>query len=168
MINRKLTSCMALLFYALLVGCYSFTGSSIPADIKTIWIGSFPNRATLVNPTLSSDFTDGLRSYILSRARFNEVDMESADIAIDGEITAYDITAIAIQSDATAALNKLSVSIKINFVNNKYPKDGFSQTFTRYQEFPSSQDISVVESDLVSQIIKEITEDVYNRAFSNW
>jgi hypothetical protein len=151
----------------LFAGCYSFTGSSIPPDVKTIQIGYFNNRATLVNPALSSDFTEALRTYILSRTSLKEID-DYADVEITGEISSYTVTPVGITSNATAALNKLTVGIKVNYVSNKNPKDNFSRTFSQFQEFSSSLDISDVETELCETITKQIVEDIFNAAFSNW
>jgi len=158
---------MIVMIAILLQSCYSFTGASIPADVKTIRIDFFQNRAPIVNTTLSTDFTDGLRSFILSRASLREVD-DDPDVEISGEITGYSIVPIAIQSDAKAALNKLTVTIRVNYVSYRNNKDNFSRTFSQFQEFSADLDISAVEADLCTTIVKDLVEDIFNAAFSNW
>lgn len=152
----------------MLTGCYSFSGASIPPNIKTFSLDHFPNRATLVNPTLSPDFTDKLRSYISSRSSLLEDAQENAHINITGEITAYTVTPMAAQSDAQAALQRLSVSIKVNFANKINEKESFSKTYTIFRDFDSSLDLSAVESGLVTEIIDEIVNLVFMDAFGNW
>jgi hypothetical protein len=152
---------------SLLWGCYSFSGASIPPDVKTISIGYFNNRAELVNPMLSAEFTEALRSYILSRASLKEVD-ENPDVEITGDIVTYNVAPTAVTANATAALNRLTIGIRVSYVSNKNEKDSFSKTFSHYQEFSSSMDISEVEAELCTTITNQIIEDIFNEAFSNW
>jgi hypothetical protein len=159
---------LSVLLTVLLPGCYSFSGASIPPNIKTITVNYFPNKATLINPTLSADFTDKLRSYISSRSSLKEAAEGDADIEVSGEISAYTLTPLAAQSDAQAALQRLSISIKVNFANNVNTKDSFSQTFTVYRDFDSSLDLSAVEDGLVTEITNELIDKIFMQAFGNW
>ncbi|MDR2511554.1 MAG: LPS assembly lipoprotein LptE [Bacteroidales bacterium] len=152
---------------SLLWGCYSFSGASIPPDVKTIYIGYFNNRAELVNPTLSAEFTEALRSYILSRASLKEVD-ENPDVEITGDIVTYTISPTAVTADAIAALNRLTIGVKVSYISNRNEKDSFTKTFSHYQEFSSSMDIASVEAELCATISNQIIEDIFNEAFSNW
>ncbi|GHV34487.1 hypothetical protein FACS1894178_2080 [Bacteroidia bacterium] len=151
----------------LLWGCYSFSGASIPPDVKAIYIGYFDNRAELVNPTLSTEFTDALRTYILSRASLKEVD-ENPDVEITGDIVTYSIAPTAVTANAVAALNRLTIGVKVSYISHRNEKDSFTKTFSHYQEFSSSMDISSVEAELCTTISNQIIEDIFNEAFSNW
>ena len=149
-------------------GCYSFTGASIPPNVNTFFVDHFPNRATLVNPTLSADFSEELRSFISSRSSLKLGAEGEADIEISGEITTYTLTPMAAQADAQAALQRLTVAIRINLANNPNPKDSFTQTFSIHRDFDSSLDFSTIEDELVSEIMKEMVENIFMRAFGNW
>ncbi|MCL2028321.1 MAG: LPS assembly lipoprotein LptE [Bacteroidales bacterium] len=148
-------------------GCYSFSGASIPPNIRTFSIDMFQNRATMINPTLSMEITDGLRSYITSRSSLR-VEEQSPDIEITGEITAYTLTPMAAQADAQAALQRFTITVKVNFANNVTTADSFSQNFTKFRDFDSSIDFASVESGLAKEIMDEMINDIFMRAFANW
>lgn len=165
MIAKKIILLFTLI--PLFAGCYSFTGASIAPDVKTFHVEFFPNKASIVNPTLSNDFTNNLKEYISSQARLSESE-NNPDIEISGEIKNYSINAIAIQGNDKAALNRLTITIFVEYKNRKKPDQNFSESFSRYGDFNSSLNFSSVESDLCQIIIKEIITDIYNRAFANW
>jgi hypothetical protein len=149
------------------MGCYSFSGASIPPNIRTFSIDLFQNRATMVNPVLSMEMTNGLRSYITSRSSLRENDM-SPDIEITGEISAYTLTPMAAQADAQAALQRFSITVKVSFANNVTTADSFSQSFTANRDFDSSIDFASVEDGLMAEIVEELINAVFMRAFANW
>ena len=154
----------------ILEGCtggYSFTGASIPPDAKTISIQNFPNYASLVNPQLSQVLTDGLRNAFSSQTSLNLVDYDG-DLDIKGEITNYTMQPTAITGNDQAAMNRLTITIKVVFVNTKDPNANFEQSFSRYKEFSAQINFSSVESSLVEEIVNELIDDVFNKAVVNW
>jgi hypothetical protein len=154
----------------ILEGCtggYSFTGASIPPDAKTISIQNFPNYASLVNPQLSQVLTDGLRNAFSSQTSLNLVDYDG-DLDIKGEITNYTMQPTAITGNDQAAMNRLTITIKVVFVNTKDPNANFEQSFSRYKEFSAQMNFSAVESSLVEEIVNELIYDVFNKAVVNW
>jgi len=159
--------CTALLTIVM-TACYSFSGASIPPNVKTFSVEYFPNRATMVNPTLSPEFTDGLRSYISSRSSLRETGDGTPDIEISGEITGYTLTPMAAQSDAQAALQRFTITVKVNFANNVNTKDSFTQTFTVFRDFDSSLDFSGVEAQFTKEITDQMMDDIFMKAFGNW
>lgn len=154
----------------ILEGCtggYSFTGASIPPDAKTISIQNFPNYASLVNPQLSQVLTDGLRNAFSSQTSLNLVDYDG-DLDIKGEITNYTMQPTAITGNDQAAMNRLTITIKVVFVNTKDPNANFEQSFSRYREFSAQMNFSSIESSLVEEIVNELIDDVFNKAVVNW
>ena len=154
----------------ILEGCtggYSFTGASIPPDAKTISIQNFPNYASLVNPQLSQVLTDGLRNAFSSQTSLNLVDYDG-DLDIKGEITNYTMQPTAITGNDQAAMNRLTITIKVVFVNTKDPNANFEQSFSRYKEFSAQMNFSSVESSLVEELVNELIDDVFNKAVVNW
>ena len=149
------------------VGGYSFTGASIPADAKTISVSNFPNYATMVYPQLSQVLSDGLRNTFSSQTNLTVVN-SAGDLDISGEITGYTMQPTAITSNDQAAMNRLTITIKVKFVNSKDPKANFEQTFSRYKEFSSQLNFSSVESSLVDEIVTELIDDVFTKSVVNW
>jgi Lipopolysaccharide-assembly len=146
---------------------YSFTGASIPVDAKTISVATFQNRASLVQPGLNQVVTDALID--MCRAQTN-LDMLSAggDLSFEGEITDYKTQPLTAGGDEQAASNRFSITVKVRYVNNLDAESSFEQSFTRYQDYDSGLDLSDVEASLTDEIVKMLTEDIFNRAFVNW
>ena len=161
------TFIIALLVFSRCTGGYSFTGASIPPDAKTISIQNFPNYATLVNPQLSQVLTDGLRNAFASQTSLNLVDYDG-DLDIKGEITNYTMQPTAITGNDQAAMNRLTITIKVVFVNTKDPNANFEQSFTRYKEFSAQLNFSSIENSLVEEIVNELIDDVFNKSVVNW
>lgn len=170
-IYPTLVGCLAFLSVSLtgLTGCgvYSFTGASIPPEAKTISIGYFVNNATLVEPTLSQLITDGLRDRFLSQTTLSLVN-ENGDLQLTGVITDYTTRPTAIQGNETAALNRLTVTVKVTFVNTIDPTKDFESSFSRFEEYPSSQDITAVKDQLLPTINEALIDDIFNKSVVNW
>ena len=148
-------------------GIYSFTGTSIEPDVKTITIDYFDYKALKVNPTLSNDLTEALKDQFRKLTRLEQVDMDG-DLEISGEVTGYDVRAAAITADEVAAQNRLTVSVKIKFENRKYPEDNLEQSFSAYEDYDSMQSLEAVESTLCESIVKKLIEDIFNATVAQW
>ena len=148
-------------------GGYSFTGASIPPGAKTISVATFPNYASTVNPQLSQKLSDDLRQMFASQTSL-AVSEEDGDLQLSGEITGYDTRASALSSSDEVSMNRLTITVKVHFVNNTDPEADFDQSFSRYRDYAASQDFSSVEAGLVSEIVSELCEDIFNKAVVNW
>jgi hypothetical protein len=146
---------------------YSFTGASISPKVKTIAIMNFPNNAPLVVPTLSNTFTDALKDYFTSQTNLILV-KQSGDLVIEGSITGYAVQPIAIQGNETAAMNRLTITVSVKFTNRTDEKQNFETTFSRYQDYSSSRNLSSVQDVLIQQIDDQLVQDIYNKAVVNW
>jgi len=148
-------------------GGYSFTGASIPADAKTISIAQFPNYAPTVNPQLSQKLTDDLRNLFSGQTSLTVVNGD-ADMEITGEITGYATRAAALSSNDEVSMNRLTITVKVKFVNKKDPNADFEQTFSRYRDYNAQLNFSSVENSLMSEIVSELCDDIFNKSVVNW
>lgn len=148
-------------------GIYSFTGASISPDAETVSIGYFQNNASMVQPTLSNSMTESLKDQFISQTNLNLTDI-SGDLQFEGEITGYKVKPIAIQANETAAQNRLTISVKVTFTNTLDENQNYSQSFSHYADFDSSQDLSSVETELIDQIVEVLSENIFNKAVANW
>ena len=146
---------------------YSFTGANLSSAIKTYTVYYFPNRARLVNPTLSQTFTEDLREKLQRQTSLNELS-ENGDIEFEGQITGYDINPMSVQKEDMAALIRLTISVNVKYTNHKEPDKDFERSFTAYEDFDSSQSLSDVEDDLSLEIIKKLNEDIFNATIASW
>ncbi len=151
-------------------GCkvnYSFTGANLSPEIKTFTVYYFPNRARLVNPTLSQTFTERLKAKLQRQTSLDEV-AEGGDIEYEGQITGYEVRPMSIQKDDMAAKNRLTITVKVKYTNNKMPDESFEKTFSAFDDFDSALTLDAIESALVPDIIKKLNEDIFNATIANW
>jgi len=148
-------------------GIYSFTGASIPTDAKTISVNYFNNKATTVQPSLSQVFTEKLKDMFLEQTNLS-ISENEGDLIFSGFISKYQISPIAIKANETADKNRLTISVKVTYNNSLDSENNFEQTFSRYRDYDSTQNISDVENTLIEAITNELVEDVFNKAFVNW
>ena len=149
-------------------GIYSFTGTSIQPDVKTVTVNYFEYKALKVNPSLSNDITTALQDKFLKLTRLEQVDMDG-DLEITGTVTGYDVKATAITANEQAAQNRLTVTVRVSFVNRKYPEDDFDdKSFSAYADFDAMTSLDAVESTLCEDIIEQLCEDIFNSTVANW
>ncbi|MDA3879206.1 MAG: LPS assembly lipoprotein LptE [Prolixibacteraceae bacterium] len=146
---------------------YSFTGASISPLVKTYTIYDFPNRARMINPTLSDYFVEQL-SDKFTRQTSLDYQNDGGDLEFEGTITGYDIQPISVQEGDVTALNRLTIQIKVTFRNNQDPEQDFETEFSAYDDFSSEFNISDVEDELVEAIVKQIIDEIYNKSVANW
>ena len=157
---------LSLAFFGHGCGIYSFSGASIPAEAKTVSVDYFPNHAQLVNPMLSNNLTNALRDAMTNQTTLDMVE-SGGDLAFEGEITDYRTNPVAITGQ-TAAMNRLTITVKVRFSNRIDDSKDFEQTFSRYEDYPSNQDLNSVQESLTATIIDQLVEDIFNKALVNW
>jgi hypothetical protein len=153
-----------------LSGCkvsYSFSGASISPQIKTLSVQNFLNRAALVQPGLDQAVTDALIDKCKAQTNLSFVN-STGDVSFEGQITDYNTRPLTVSADATAAMNRFTISVKVKFTNSVEPDLSYEQTFSQYQDYDSNLDLSVVEKDLSTKIIGLLVEEIFNQAFVNW
>jgi len=146
---------------------YSFTGATPMVGVKTFSVYYFPNRARLVNPNLSQQFTDGLQDKLVRQTSFNQIS-DNGDLEFQGQITDYDVKPINISQGDLAAQNRLTITVKVKYTNNKDHDKDWEKTFTAYEDFDSTKSLNEVEDSLVPEIIKKLTDDIFNASIANW
>ena len=148
-------------------GVYSFKDVSIPPEVKTVRVQLIENRARYINPQLSPQLTDRLRQKVNNQTRLTSVQSEDAHYDISGTITDYTVTTAAI-SDQQAATNRLSINVHIVFRNRLDPTKDFEADVNRNFDFSASLSLNQAEAQLGDVIIRNMTDDIFNRIFSNW
>ena len=164
---KKFLIILALALTAVSCGIYSFTGTNIQADVKTITIPLVEYKALRVNPSLSNQLTEALQDKFRKLTTLEQVD-ENGDLELLCEVTGYDVKATAITAGEVAAQNRLTVSVKIEFTNRKYPEDDVSQSFSAYEDYDSAQSLDAVEATLCETIVEKLVEDIFNATVAQW
>lgn len=173
LLRTRVSNLFLLLFLFSTTSCqtnYSFTGASIPPDVKTVSIKYFPNNAPLAQPTLSQSFTEALRDIFLSQTNLTLVE-NSGDLQFEGSISGYAVTSAAVQGNdfSTASLNRLTITVNVTFVNTKDEAQSFAgQSFSRFADFSASQNLAAVEQELIRDINNQLVQDIFNKSVTNW
>lgn len=160
---------------ALTTGCfhYSFNQGAIPKQVKTIRINYIENKARYVNPQLSPQLTARLQQKVSSQSGKTVTQNDNADYVISGTVTDYSFTTAAISGNKTAT-NRLNITVHIIFKNNldpggkNVPPGDFEADVTRNFDFDANTTIQQAESQLNESIMKNLSDEIFNRIFSNW
>jgi len=175
-LSIKLLSVFAgILLIAIIVNAckigYSFTGASISPAVKTVFIDFFTNRARVVNPMLSQTFTEAMKDKFVNETGLS-MEREQGDLEFSGEITGYDVRPLSIQQSEQgrdfASMNRLTVTVKVVFTNNKDHEQDFNTSFSAYYDWESTRSLNEVESSAVDVIVEQLVDDIFNKSVANW
>ena len=145
---------------------YKFNDASVPDSIKTVKVNFIENKATYINPQLSPRLTDKLRQKIVGQTKLTQTNNDNVDWEISGTVTQYSFSTSAITGQQ-AANNRLTVGIQMILVDHKADK---TEKFdvSRSFEFKGNQSFQQAENDLAEEMIRTLTDDIFNKLFSKW
>ena len=151
----------------LFLSCYSFTGTNLSPDVKTIEISYFPNYASLINPDLSQSLTSDLQNYFQTRTPL-DLTNKNGDLRIEGEITNYRVTPTA-ETGSQSLLNRLTISVKVRYFNRFDADQNFEKTYSDFSNFPRNATLSGrIEENAVQEINEKIAQKIFNDTVANW
>jgi len=157
--------------FLILTSCrisYKLNGASIDYNLtKTISFENFPIKASLVYAPLAVNFNDELQSKFASQTRLEQV-RSDGDLQLSGAITGYSLSPQAVKADAYAAQTRLTIKIKVKFVNKKNSTEDFEREFSSYRDFDATQLLTDVQDDLCNEMIDELVEEIFNATVANW
>ena len=146
---------------------YSFSGVNISPEVETYSVQYFPNRAPIVQAQLSQVFTDALMDKIEANTSL-DLSTSGGDVEFSGEITNYETRPTAITGQETAARNRLTITVRVKYTNVTDPDLDYDTSFSRFEDYDASQNLSDVENELIELIVENLIEDIFNRAFVSW
>lgn len=147
---------------------YKFNGASIDyTKVKSISIKDFPNQAPLVYPALSQLFTEALKDIYIRQTRLEMVP-SNGDLDLEGEITGYDLTPMAVKENALSSQTRLTITVRVRYSNRTNPDEDFEQSFSAYREFSANQMLQQVQEELSTEITEELVDQIYNATVANW
>ncbi len=148
---------------------YKFNGAALDYDIyKTISISQFPIRAALVYPPLQQTFENQITDMITRQTRLRVVDSNNTDLRLEGEITGYTLSPQAVNEDAYASQTRLTITVRVKYIDNKKEGQDIDQTFSAYRDFSSTELLTDVQDELCTQISKELADLIFNATIGNW
>lgn len=147
---------------------FTLNGAAIDYNVyKTVHVGEFPIRAALVYAPLQTTFENELLNYIARNTRLQTTDGAS-DLSIEGEITQYNLTPQAVTEDAYASKTRLTIGVRVKYIDNQNDKNSIDQTFTAYREFDATQLLIDVQDQLCQEISAELVDLIFNATLGNW
>lgn len=169
--GRQLRLLPLYLFTLLLLSCsvsYKFNGASIDyTKTKTIQIADFPIRSSYVWGPMSSIFNNQLKDIFASHTRLIQV-KRNGDMKIEGEITRYEQRNKSVSSEGYSAQTELSMTVNVRFTNNANHAEDFERQFTATSSYENTQTLNSVQEELVTQMVEEITDQIFNATVANW
>lgn len=165
---KKFLLLASLAVLAVSCGIYSFSGTNIQPDVKTITIPFVEYKALRVNPSLSNELTEALQDKFRKLTSLEQVDVDG-DLELVCSVTGYDVKATAVTAGEVAAQNRLTITVSVDFTNRKYPEEDFAnKSFSAYEDYDSSNSLDAVESSLCTTIIEKLVEDIFNATVAQW
>ena len=158
-----------------LQGCKTFPYSfnqrgTLDPDIKTVRVQFIENRAPYQNPQLSPNLTESLRQKVTRQTKLTQTNSDNANLDISGEITDYSVTTTGVTSvngQKQTSVNRLTVSVHVVF-NNQLKNDSKEATVSHSFDFPANQSLNVAERDLLDDMVRQLSDEIFNRIFSDW
>ena len=173
--KRKITQKTLLMLALLLLslpGCsisYKLNGAALDySKYKTLRIGSFPIRAAMVYAPLQPMFENKLTDSYTKQTRLRITDSSNSDLAVEGEITGYNLSPQAVGEDALAAKTRLTITVRVKYTDNVQPSNSVDQTFSAFRDFDSSEMLTSVQDQLCDEICDEIVVLIFNATAGNW
>ena len=147
---------------------YKFNGASIDySKTKTIQINDFPIRSSYVWGPMASIFNNQLKDIFANHTKLIQV-RRNGDMKIEGEITRYEQRNKSVSSEGYSAQTELSMTVNVRFTNNKNHSEDFERQFTAAATYETTQSLNSVQEELVTQMVKEITDQIFNATVANW
>lgn len=148
---------------------YTLNGASIDYSVyKTISFGEFPIRAALVYPPLQQLFENRMIDMVEQQTRLRVLDNMNTDLRMEGEITGYTLTPQAVGEDAYASQTRLTITVRVRYINNRKPELSSDKSFSAYRDFSSSEMLSDVQDELCNQITKDLADLIFNATIGDW
>lgn len=169
-IFRSVFSVMLIALVFVLNSCksrVSLSGATIPPEAKTISVAFFTNNASLAPPSLPQVFTEKLRDMVSQQTSLALV-KQNGDLQFEGYISDYNVAPVSIQSSDKAGSNRLTIAVVVKYYNKFDEGKNFEQTFSRFADYNSQLSLSSQEASLIQEINRQLTEDIFNKAFNNW
>lgn len=147
---------------------YTFNGASIDyTKTKTLQLADFPIRSSYVWGPMGPLFNNQLKDMFSSHTKLSQV-KRNGDLKIEGEITQYQQRNKSVGADGYSAQSELSMTVNVRFTNNVKHEEDFEKSFTATATYESTQSLSSVQEELVTQMSKELCEQIFNATVANW
>jgi len=147
---------------------YKFNGASIDyTKTKTIQIADFPIRSSYVWGPMASIFNNQLKDQYANHTKLIQV-KRNGDLKIEGEITKYEQRNKSVSAEGYSAQTELSITVNVRFTNNVKHDEDFERQFTATTSYETTQSLNSVQEQLVTEMVKDLTDQIFNATVANW
>lgn len=146
---------------------YSFSGADIPAAANTVSVKQFRIVTPMAAPNYDLTLTESFKDLMLAQTRLDLVDSKG-DLQYEGTITRYESGNAAVSSDELTTLNRLTISVKVKYMNTIEREKNFERTFTRFADYDSERNFNDVEDELIEEINGQIIQDIFDASLGAW
>lgn len=166
---RLFAICFLLLATCCFATCkYGFKDTApIPEEVKTFRVNYFENKADYKNPQLSPAITEKLKQKIIGTTRLRQTNEDDAHYDISGYVSRYYTSTTGISGNTTS-LNRLTADFHLIFKNSLDDKKSFEADVTYSLDFDANLSLSQVEQNKGDEIVRNLTDAIFNKIFSNW
>lgn len=148
-------------------GAYSFTGSSVPSHLKTIYIPVAQDKSVAAIPGLRELLTDDLIQRFIQDNSLQVSNATNADATLDCVITSVtDIPSIVSAGEQINA-RKLTINVKVVYKDLVVKKTIFDQNFSSFGEYVPGQAVNERE-EAIAVAVGHISEDILLAVVSGW
>ncbi len=146
---------------------YSFTGADIPAEASTFSVKTFQVATPLAPPTYNLLITEGLKDLMLSQTSLDLAE-KRGDLQYEGVVTRYEISNAGISSEEVTSINRLTISVKVKYINTFEQEKNFEKSFSQFSDYDSQENFSAVEERLIQEINDKLTQDIFDASLGAW
>jgi len=146
---------------------YDFRGANIPEDVQTFSVEYFTNEAEYINPSLSMDFTEKMKTKFQTETRLG-LSANPGDYQFAGRITRYSITPATLNNNTGTAQNQFSITVRVEFASPLYPEKNFAQDFSFFKIFEANQNFQSIESALTDEITDNLVQQIFAKVALDW
>lgn len=170
-IRRLASAAIALTALMVVAACsvsYKFNMASIDySKVKTIRIADFPNRSTYIWGPMAPMFNNQLKDAFANHTKLQQV-KRGGDLVIEGQITQYSQRNKSVSAEGYSAQTELSMTVNVRFVNNTNHSEDFEKQFTATSIYETTKSLNAVQEELVTQMVKDLTDQIFNATVANW
>lgn len=167
MINIGTLLGCTLMLFLLTSGCYSFRGITIPAEASTFFVEELSNRVPTAPADIGQTFSETLKQKLLNQSRLNFAEIDP-DLSFKGEVTRFSVNSVAPQPGEFTAFNRLDIAVRISYESRLNEEDNWENSFSFYEDFPRDDNLLDLQDQLITNIFRQLVEDIFNKAFTNW
>ncbi len=146
---------------------YSFTGADIPADAKTFSVKTFKLATPMAAANYDIRISESFKDLMLAQTKLDLIE-KKGDLQFEGVVTKYESSNAAVSGEEFTTVNRLTISIKVKYINTFEREKNFERVFSRFADYSSSQDFSAVEDQLIEEINDQLTQDIFDASLGAW